>query len=38
MHVAAEFGKDLMIYMIGEAGSDVNARDAKGNTPIHVAI
>lgn len=37
MHVAAEYGNDLMIYMIGEMGGDVNAVDHMGNTPLHIA-
>lgn len=38
MHVAAEHGNDLMIYMIGEMGADVNLPDKQGNTALHVAV
>jgi len=35
MHIAAENGSDLMIYMLAELGADVNLQDNEGNTPLH---
>jgi ankyrin repeat protein len=38
MHVAAQHGNDLMIYMLGELGADINAPGPGGNTPLHIAV
>ena len=38
MHVAAEYGNDLMVYMLNESGLDVNTQDLRNNSPLHVAV
>lgn len=38
LHYAIFGGKPEIIQMLLEKGADVNIQDAKGNTPLHVAI
>lgn len=38
MHIAAELGHDLMLYFFGEMGLDIDAVDANGDTPLHLAV
>jgi len=38
LHKAAELGKDLMIYFLGDLGVKVNQADKNGNTPLHLAV
>jgi ankyrin repeat protein len=38
LHEAASKGYDMMIYVLLEAGAQVNALDNKGDTPLHCAV
>ena len=38
LHEAALKGYDMMIYILSEAGAQVNALDAQGDTPLHCAV
>ncbi|XP_014670719.1 PREDICTED: rabankyrin-5-like [Priapulus caudatus] len=38
LHLACQWGQELVVHSLLEQGANVNIRDAEGKTPIHIAI
>lgn len=38
VHLACQFGNGQMVQKLIDSGANVNCRDSKGNTPLHVSF
>lgn len=38
LHIAAEQGQYVAVYMLIKKGADIDAQDNNGNTPLHLAV
>ena len=38
VHLASRLGEDAILASLVAAGASVNARDQRGNTPLHVTV